>query len=208
MAALLAMLVAIMPFSVDAYLPAIPAMADSLGADIHRIEQSLSTFMFGVAAGLTLIFGVTRIVNFAHGELIMWGAYFLLLALAEPFALPLYAAVPVALGMTALLGAGMDFAVFRHLRRSNRLTLLIAAIGGYLGPSFYVNRRAKSVLRQNRIAFPDFMDLMGVCANAGLSMEASLERVTQELAPMYPALVPKIVMRSSCANRHSAPGSG
>lgn len=45
------MLVAIMPFSVDAYLPAIPAMADSLGADIHRIEQSLSTFMFGVAAG-------------------------------------------------------------------------------------------------------------------------------------------------------------
>ena len=51
MAALLAMLVAIMPFSVDAYLPAIPAMADSLCADIHRIEQSLSTFMFGVAAG-------------------------------------------------------------------------------------------------------------------------------------------------------------
>ena len=51
MAALLAMLVAIMPFSVDAYLPAIPAMAEALGADIHRIEQSLSTFMFGVAAG-------------------------------------------------------------------------------------------------------------------------------------------------------------
>ena len=51
MAALLAMLVAIMPFSVDAYLPEIPAMAEALGADIHRIEQSLSTFMFGVAAG-------------------------------------------------------------------------------------------------------------------------------------------------------------
>ena len=81
------------------------------------------------AMGLTLIYGVLNFVNFAHGELIMWGAYFLLLALAEPFALPLYAAVPVALGMTALLGAGMDFAVFRHLRRSNRLTLLIAAIG-------------------------------------------------------------------------------
>ena len=51
MATLLAMLVAIMPFSVDAYLPAIPAMAEELGANIHRIEQSLSTFMFGVAAG-------------------------------------------------------------------------------------------------------------------------------------------------------------
>lgn len=68
------------------------------------------------------------------------------------------------------------------------VVLLVSAIVGYLGPSFYVDRRAKTVLRQNRIAFPDFMDLMGVCANAGLSMEASLERVTQELAPMYPAL--------------------
>jgi len=79
--------------------------------------------------GLTLIYGVLNFVNFAHGELIMWGAYFLYLAMAEPFVLPLYAAVPLALGMTALLGAAMDFAVFRPLRRANRLTLLIAAIG-------------------------------------------------------------------------------
>ncbi|MCE5263323.1 MAG: branched-chain amino acid ABC transporter permease [Deltaproteobacteria bacterium] len=81
------------------------------------------------AMGLTLIYGVLNFVNFAHGELIMWGAYFLFLAMGEPLALPLYAAVPAALGMTALLGAAMDFAVFRPLRRANRLTLLIAAIG-------------------------------------------------------------------------------
>lgn len=81
------------------------------------------------AMGLTLIYGVLNFVNFAHGELIMWGAYFLFLAMAEPIALPLYAAVPLALGMTALLGTAMDFAVFRPLRRANRLTLLIAAIG-------------------------------------------------------------------------------
>ncbi len=81
------------------------------------------------AMGLTLIYGVLNFVNFAHGELIMWGAYFLYLAMAEPFALPLYAAVPLALGMTALLGAAMDFALFKPLRKANRLTLLIAAIG-------------------------------------------------------------------------------
>ena len=51
MAVLMAMLVALMPFSVDAYLPAIPEMAQGLKADIHLIEQSLSTFMFGVAVG-------------------------------------------------------------------------------------------------------------------------------------------------------------
>ncbi|UOO83642.1 multidrug effflux MFS transporter [Neisseria dumasiana] len=51
MAFLLASLVALMPLSIDTYLPAIPDMAKSLGADIHRIEQSLSAFLFGVAAG-------------------------------------------------------------------------------------------------------------------------------------------------------------
>ncbi|ASK26875.1 multidrug effflux MFS transporter [Neisseria chenwenguii] len=50
-AALMAMLVALMPFSIDAYLPAIPEMAQSLGSNIHRIERSLSLFMFGVAFG-------------------------------------------------------------------------------------------------------------------------------------------------------------
>lgn len=38
MAVLMAVLVALMPFSTDAYLPAIPEMAQSLNADIHRIE--------------------------------------------------------------------------------------------------------------------------------------------------------------------------
>ena len=51
MATLMAMLVALMPFSVDTYLPAMPEMAANLGADIHRIEQSLSMFLFGVAFG-------------------------------------------------------------------------------------------------------------------------------------------------------------
>ena len=51
MAVLMAMLVALMPFSIDAYLPAIPEMAQSLSADVHRIEQSLSLFMFGTAFG-------------------------------------------------------------------------------------------------------------------------------------------------------------
>ncbi|CNS39207.1 putative integral membrane efflux protein [Neisseria gonorrhoeae] len=38
MAVLMAVLVALMPFSIDAYLPAIPEMAQPLNADIHRIE--------------------------------------------------------------------------------------------------------------------------------------------------------------------------
>ena len=47
LALMLALLVAVMPFSIDAYLPAMPQMAAALGADIHQIEQSLSVFLLG-----------------------------------------------------------------------------------------------------------------------------------------------------------------
>lgn len=51
MAALLAMMISIMPFSIDAYLPALPEIARALNADIHYIEKSVSAFIFGVAFG-------------------------------------------------------------------------------------------------------------------------------------------------------------
>ncbi len=81
------------------------------------------------AMGLTLIYGVLNFVNFAHGELIMWGAYFLYLFVSEPFSLPLVVAVAPAILCTIGLGIVMDFAVFRPLRKADRLTLLIAAMG-------------------------------------------------------------------------------
>lgn len=81
------------------------------------------------AMGLTLIYGVLNFVNFAHGELIMWGAYFLYLFVSEPFSLPLGVAVAPAILCTVCLGMVMDFAIFRPLRKADRLTLLIAAMG-------------------------------------------------------------------------------
>ncbi|HUG60365.1 MAG TPA: type II secretion system F family protein [Methylomirabilota bacterium] len=67
-------------------------------------------------------------------------------------------------------------------------SLLGGTLIGYFLPNLYLRSRSKRVMMENRLGFPDFMDLMGVCANAGLSMEASLERVSRELAEMYPVL--------------------
>jgi len=91
------------------------------------------------AMGLTLIYGVLNFVNFAHGELIMWGAYFLFLFVSEPFFLPLWVAVAPALLCTVCLGLLMDWAVFRPLRKAGRLTLLIAA----MGLSFFLRNAAQ-----------------------------------------------------------------
>lgn len=66
--------------------------------------------------------------------------------------------------------------------------VLAGGLLGWLIPGFWVNKRIKEISSENRTGFPDFMDLMGVCANAGMSMEAGLERVSRELADMYPHL--------------------
>jgi tight adherence protein C len=68
------------------------------------------------------------------------------------------------------------------------LVVLVAGGLGYVGPSFYLDRRIKARADEHRAGFPDFMDLLVVCADSGLSMEASLERVGIELAGTYPSL--------------------
>ncbi len=91
------------------------------------------------AMGLTMVYRVLNFVNFAHGELIMWGAYFQYLFMGWPFHLPLFVALIPTLGCTMLLSLGMDRVVFKPLRQANRLTLLIAA----LGISFFLRNGAQ-----------------------------------------------------------------
>jgi tight adherence protein C len=75
--------------------------------------------------------------------------------------------------------------------------MIVGAAGlfGYVGPSIYLDRRIGARREEHRAGFPDFMDLLVVCADAGLSMEAGLDRVGRELADSYPSL---------CANIHMA----
>jgi tight adherence protein C len=75
------------------------------------------------------------------------------------------------------------------------LAVIIAGIVGYVAPSMYIDRRVAVRRNEHRAGFPDFMDLLVVCADSGLSMEASLERVGRELGDSYPSL---------CANIHMA----
>jgi tight adherence protein C len=65
---------------------------------------------------------------------------------------------------------------------------------GYLAPSLYLDRRIAARRLEHQAGFPDFMDLLVVCADAGLSMEAALDRVGRELGASYPSLAANIHM--------------
>jgi tight adherence protein C len=74
------------------------------------------------------------------------------------------------------------------------LMIILAGVVGYVGPSFFIDRRISKRKMEHRSGFPDFMDLLVVCADSGLSMEASLERVGRELGDSYPSLTANIHM--------------
>jgi tight adherence protein C len=68
------------------------------------------------------------------------------------------------------------------------LLIVAGGVAGYVGPSMYVDRRISARTLQHRSGFPDFMDLLVVCADSGLSLEASFERVGREIGQGYPSL--------------------
>ena len=72
--------------------------------------------------------------------------------------------------------------------------MIVGGIVGYIGPSMYIDRRIKVRKLEHQTGFPDFMDLLVVCADSGLSMEASLDRVGRELGDSYPSLTANIHM--------------
>lgn len=81
-----------------------------------------------VALGLTLVYGVLKVPNFAHGALYMLSAYVvyvLLTGMEAPYVIAIVAAVLV----TALIGAGMQLIVFRHLEGKSGVHMMIAALG-------------------------------------------------------------------------------
>jgi len=83
--------------------------------------------LYGLAAlGIGLVFGVMRLVNFAHGELIAIGAY--LLVVTVP-AVGLPVGILIAVVGTALLALLMEFGVFKRLRSATPAVLLVASFG-------------------------------------------------------------------------------
>jgi branched-subunit amino acid ABC-type transport system permease component len=81
------------------------------------------------AVGLTMVYSTFRFINFAHGELIAWGAYGVLLFASAPFGLPLWLAVIPAIFLVIAIALLQNHMVFAPLKNSQPITLLIASIG-------------------------------------------------------------------------------
>lgn len=81
-----------------------------------------------IAVGYTMVYGIIRLINFAHGEIYMFGT-FLGLHAVSGLGWHLGFAIILAMAGCAVLGASIDFVAYRPIRQSTRLIALITAIG-------------------------------------------------------------------------------
>ena len=96
-------------------------------------QQSANALSLGslyalIAIGYTMVYGILRLINFAHGDVFMLGAYMAFYAITA-LALPWGVAFIVAIGLTGILGMLLERAAYRPLRDSPKISVMISAIG-------------------------------------------------------------------------------
>ena len=80
-----------------------------------------------IALGYTMVYGIAKLINFAHGDVIMVGAYISFISMK--FGLPWWLAVIISIVVCAVLGVVMEKVAYKPLRNASRISLLITAIG-------------------------------------------------------------------------------
>jgi branched-chain amino acid transport system permease protein len=83
-----------------------------------------------VAIGYTMVYGIIKLINFAHGEVMMFGAYFaFIFAFTLPFDLPFLVIIIISMVFSALMGVLIERIAYKKLRKAPRISALITAIG-------------------------------------------------------------------------------
>ena len=79
-----------------------------------------------IAIGYTLVYGILRLINFAHGDVFMVAGLVMVYATT---ALPMYVALPLVLIVTVILGFTIERVAYKPLRTAPRMSVMISAIG-------------------------------------------------------------------------------
>jgi branched-chain amino acid transport system permease protein len=110
---------------------------------------SLGSLYALIAIGYTMVYGILRLINFAHGDVFMLGGYIAFYCITLAF-MPWWAGFIVALGLTGLFGIGLERAAYRPLRHSPKISIMISAIGA----SFLMENLATVIFGGRPKGFP------------------------------------------------------
>jgi len=129
---------------------------------------SLGSMYALIAIGYTMVYGVLRLINFAHGDIMMVGAFLGYFGIAI-LGLPFIEGVLLAVVGSALLGMASDRIAYRPLRNAPKISLLITAIG----VSFFLENAFNVFFGGVPRAFPVPESLERIVDFGGLTMPVS-----------------------------------
>ncbi len=143
------------------------------------IQQSINGLMLGsiyalVALGYTMVYGILRIINFAHGDVLMVGALSALSTVAflqRHFpGLPVYTlliiSVLLSMAVCALVAMAIERLAYRRLRHAPRLAPLISGIG----VSLLLQTLAMLIWSRNPLMFPQLLPMAPIAVSRGDAM--------------------------------------
>jgi branched-chain amino acid transport system permease protein len=110
---------------------------------------SLGSLYALIAIGYTMVYGILRLINFAHGDVFMLGGYIAFYCVSL-FFMPWWVGFIVALGFTGVFGIGLERVAYRPLRQSPKISIMISAIGA----SFLMENLATVIFGGRPKGFP------------------------------------------------------
>ena len=134
--------------------------------DLTRVLQtltdalSLGSLYALIAIGYTMVYGVLRLINFAHGEIFMIAMYIVFYGISL-FTLPWYVTFTITILVTALLGTLAERLAYRPLRSAPRISILVSAIG----VSYFLQNLATVIFGGRPLNFPQislFTDVLTI----------------------------------------------
>jgi len=126
---------------------------------------SLGSIYAIIALGYTMVYGIAKMLNFAHGDVIMVGAYICFFAM-QNFGLPPVIGVLLAICVCTVLGVAIETFAYRPLRQASSLAVLITAIG----VSYLLQNAALLLWKSNPRVFPSIVGTGAVRLYEGLSV--------------------------------------
>ena len=79
-----------------------------------------------IAVGYTMVYGILRLINFAHGDIFMVAGLIMVYLSAS---MPLYVSIPAVVVLTVALGFAIERCAYKPLRQAPRMSVMISAIG-------------------------------------------------------------------------------
>ena len=118
---------------------------------------SLGSIYALIALGYTMVYGIAKMLNFAHGDIIMVGAFTIIVSIST-CGLPVWVALILSVVMCTVLGVVTERVAYKPLRKSEPLTVLITAIG----VSYLLQNLALLIFGSSQKSFPSIFDISSV----------------------------------------------